>query len=146
MIRVNLGEDLSAETLAAIARGEEVKLIFGRDAQQRVKKARATVDAIVKKGAPVYGVNTGFGALAKEQISPEDTGTLQKNLLLSHAVGVGEDLPANVKRLALILRIHSLCRGVSGVRPKVVRWFMDLIHSGWLPRVPEQGRDRKSVV
>lgn len=139
MIRVNLGEDLSAETLAAIARGEDVKLVFGRDAQQRVKKARATVDAIVKKGAPVYGVNTGFGALAKERISPEDTGTLQKNLLLSHAVGVGEDLPADVKRLALILRIHSLCRGVSGVRPKVVRWFMDLIHSGWLPRVPEQG-------
>ncbi|MGB0954284.1 MAG: histidine ammonia-lyase, partial [Planctomycetota bacterium] len=139
MIRVNLGEDLPAETLAAIARGEEVKLVFGRDAQQRVKKARATVDAIVAKGAPVYGVNTGFGALAKERISPEDTGTLQKNLLLSHAVGVGQDLPAEVKRLALILRIHSLCRGVSGVRPKVVRWFMDLIHSGWLPRVPEQG-------
>ncbi|MFK5955681.1 MAG: aromatic amino acid lyase, partial [Planctomycetota bacterium] len=58
MLRVNLGEDLSADTLAAIARGEEVKLVFGRDAVARVKKARATVDAIVKRGAPVYGVNT----------------------------------------------------------------------------------------
>ncbi|MHC4379527.1 MAG: aromatic amino acid lyase, partial [Planctomycetota bacterium] len=108
MLRVSLGEDLTAETFAAIARGAEVRLVFGRDARARVKKARATVDAIVKKGAPVYGVNTGFGALAKERISPEDTGTLQRNLLLSHAVGVGEDLPAEVKRLALILRIHSL--------------------------------------
>lgn len=139
MLRVSLGEDLTAETFAAIARGAEVRLVFGGDARARVKKARATVDAIVKKGAPVYGVNTGFGALAKERISPEDTGTLQRNLLLSHAVGVGEDLPAEVKRLALLLRIHSLCRGVSGVRPQLVQWFMDLFHSGWLPRVPSQG-------
>lgn len=139
MLRVNLGEDLSRDTLAAIARGDEIKLVFGRDAVARVKKARATVDAIVKKGAPVYGVNTGFGALAKEKISPEDTGTLQRNLLLSHAVGVGQDMSANAKRLSLVLRIHSMCRGVSGVRPQLVRWFMDLVHSGWLPRVPEQG-------
>ncbi|MDP7061735.1 MAG: histidine ammonia-lyase [Planctomycetota bacterium] len=139
MLRVQLGDDLDAETLAAVARGERVKLNFGREAQQRVKRARATVDAIVKRGAPVYGVNTGFGALAKEQISPEDTGTLQSNLLLSHAVGVGPDMSALEKRLSLMLRIHSLCRGVSGVRPQMVRWFIDLFHSGWLPHVPEQG-------
>ncbi len=139
MLRVALGEDFSAETLAAIALGEDLRLVLGREALARLKKARATVNAIVKKETPVYGVNTGFGALAKERISAADTGTLQRNLLLSHAVGVGEDLPANVKRLALILRIHSLCRGVSGVRPELVRWFMKLVHSGWLPRVPAQG-------
>lgn len=139
MIRISVGEDLSAEALAAVARGEQVKLVFGREAQQRVKRARATVDAIVERGAPVYGVNTGFGALAKERISPEDTGTLQRNLLISHAVGVGDDMPVVEKRLALLLRIHSLCRGVSGVRPKMVRWFIDLFHSGWTAYIPEQG-------
>jgi|FLOH01.1.fsa_nt_gi histidine ammonia-lyase len=139
MLRVQLGEDLSAETLAALARGAQVKLILGRDALARVKRARATVETIVKQGKPVYGVNTGFGALAKVKISPADTGTLQRNLLLSHAVGVGADMPALEKRLSLLLRIHSLCRGVSGVRPEMVRWFMDLFHSGWLPHMPEQG-------
>lgn len=139
MLRIPLGEDLSAATFEALARGASAKLVLGRQALARVKAARATVDAIVAAGAPVYGVNTGFGALAKERIAPADTGQLQRNLLLSHAVGVGEDMPAVEKRLALLLRIHSLCRGVSGVRPEVVRWFIQLFDSGWLPRVPEKG-------
>ena len=138
-VRVPLGESLDADLLVAAASGETLKPVFGRDARARVKAARGTVEAILAKGAPVYGVNTGFGALAKERIDAADSGTLQRNLLLSHAVGTGPDMPADEKRLALLLRINSMCHGYSGVRPKLVEWFSKLLTSGWLPYVPEQG-------
>jgi len=134
-----LGEEITIDQLLAVARGQQVRLNFGQKTQARVKKARAAVDAIVASGKAVYGVNTGFGALAKERIDQKDTGTLQRNLLLSHAVGFGDDMAVNEKSLALLLRIQSMCQGVSGVRPQVVRWLMELFHSGWLPRVPEKG-------
>ncbi len=136
---VPLGENLSEEVLLAVANGAELKLRISRTALANIKAAREAVEAIVAKGRPVYGVNTGFGALASESIDAKDTGTLQRNLLLSHAVGCGDDLPTPVKRLALLLRIHSMCQGVSGVRPQVVRWLVRLFESGWLPRVPEKG-------
>jgi histidine ammonia-lyase len=136
---VPLGENLSEELLLAVANGHQLKLRISRPALAKIKAARETVEGIVAKGKPVYGVNTGFGALASESIDAKDTGTLQRNLLLSHAVGCGDDLPAAVKRLALLLRIHSMCQGVSGVRPQVVRWLIRLFESGWLPRVPEKG-------
>lgn len=136
---VPLGENLSEDLLLAVANGAEIKLRISRTALANIKAARQTVEAIVAKGKPVYGVNTGFGALASESIDAKDTGTLQRNLLLSHAVGCGDDLSAPVKRLALLLRIHSMCQGVSGVRPQVVRWLVRLFESGWLPRVPEKG-------
>jgi histidine ammonia-lyase len=139
MRRITLGTPLTTEDLLAVARGESVKLVFGREAQSRVKSARALVEKMVKAGKPVYGVNTGFGLLASEQIDAADVGQLQKNLLMSHAVGCGDDLSTTEKRLALLLRLQSMCQGVSGVRPAVVKWFMQLFHSGWLPRVPEKG-------
>lgn len=139
MRTIPLGENLSEELLLAIANGELVKLRISRAALTKIKAARQAVEDIVALGKPVYGVNTGFGALASVSIDAKDTGTLQRNLLLSHAVGCGDDLPAAVKRLALLLRIHSMCQGVSGVRPLVVRWLIQLFESGWLPRVPEKG-------
>lgn len=139
MAILTLGNPLSEELLLAVAAGEHPRLRFGREAQARVRAARATVETIVKSGKPVYGVNTGFGALASRSIDAADTGTLQRNLLLSHAVGCGEDMRPEEKRLALLLRIQSMCQGVSGVRPEVVRWLIRMFESGWLPRVPEQG-------
>ncbi|MDP6962782.1 MAG: histidine ammonia-lyase [Planctomycetota bacterium] len=139
MITIKLGEELSSDVLQKVALGAQVKLVLPQATLKRIKKARSTVEEILKQSKPVYGVSTGFGALAKERISPQDSGTLQRNLLLSHAVGVGDDMTADEKRLALLLRIQSMCRGVSGVRPQLVRWLMAMFHSGWLPRVPEQG-------
>ena len=82
MRRITLGTPLTTEDLLAVARGESVKLVFGREAQSRVKSARALVEKMVKAGKPVYGVNTGFGLLASEQIDAADVGQLQKNLLM----------------------------------------------------------------
>jgi histidine ammonia-lyase len=139
MPAVPLGETLSVDLLMAAIRGQSMQLRFGRSAQARVKQARHAVETIVDRGLPVYGINTGFGALASKSIAAKDVGTLQRNLLLSHAVGCGADMRADEKRMALLLRIHSMCQGVSGVRPKVVRWLIQLYQSGWLPRVPEKG-------
>jgi histidine ammonia-lyase len=139
MRTVSLGESLTPELLLAAARGEELRLRLGREALGRVEAARRAVAGIAAGERAVYGVNTGFGALAKERIGPGDVGTLQRHLLLSHAVGTGPDLPAEEKRLSLLLRIHSMCRGASGVRPELLRWLIRLFESGWLPRVPEQG-------
>lgn len=138
-MRLKLGADWPAEHLLALARGEAARLDFDRAAQARVRRARAAIERILDGGRAVYGVNTGFGALASQRIAPADRGALQRNLLLSHACGYGADLPREVVRAALALRIHSMCRGASGVRPELVRWLIALFDSGWLPRVPEKG-------
>ena len=81
-----------------------------------VERGAATVAAIVAEGRTVYGVNTGFGLLANTSIAPQDLETLQKNLVLSHACGVGPLLPDAVTRLLMVLKIASLSRGASGIR------------------------------
>lgn len=139
MATVALGEPLSVEALRHAAAGGELALELGADARARVEAAHRTVAAIAAGGRPVYGVNTGFGALAHQRIGADDLGRLQHNLLVSHAVGTGPALSAAETRLALFLRIHSLCRGVSGVRLELVEWLVRLFESGWVPRVPEQG-------
>ena len=92
-----------------------------------VDRAAATVGAIVAAGAPVYGVNTGFGLLANKRIEPGDLAQLQRNIVLSHAAGVGAPLAASLVRLIMALKIAALSRGASGVR-----W--ELIALAW--RVP----------
>jgi histidine ammonia-lyase len=136
---IKLGQDLSNKQLLSLARGEIAKLVLPNASLKRIKDARKSVENILTKDAPVYGVSTGFGALANKSISSADSAELQSNLLVSHAVGFGEDMGSTEKRLALLLRIQSLCRGFSGVRPELIRWLIDFYHSGWLPRVPSKG-------
>ena len=83
--------------------------------------AAARIAAAANGSVPVYGVNTGFGKLASIKIRPEDTATLQRNLILSHCCGVGEPVEEETVRLILSLKLLSLGRGASGVRPEVVR-------------------------
>ncbi|TAH36842.1 MAG: histidine ammonia-lyase [Planctomycetota bacterium] len=134
-----LGARWRAADLLAAASGALLRVELDRDARQRVQAARTAVERIAAGEAAVYGVNTGFGALARRRIAHADLGALQRNLLRSHAVGTGPPLSPEETRLALLLRIHSICQGYSGVRVEVVEWFLRLFQSGWLPRVPEQG-------
>ncbi|MCX7601489.1 MAG: aromatic amino acid lyase, partial [Meiothermus sp.] len=95
-------------------------------ARKRVAGCRAFVDTLVRQGEPVYGLNTGFGKLASVRIARGDLKLLQRNLLLSHAIGVGEPFPVEVVRGMLLLRAQSLALGYSGVRVEVVErllWF-----------------------
>ncbi|MFD1883348.1 histidine ammonia-lyase [Paracoccus pacificus] len=96
--------------------------------------ARAAADAI-----PVYGVNTGFGKLASIKVAPEDTATLQRNLILSHCCGVGDWLDVPATRLMMALKLLSLGRGASGVRPETVELIEAMLAKGVTPMVPEQG-------
>ena len=100
--------------------------------------ARA-VEAILAKGEPVYGINTGFGRLANIRIEPADLATLQRNIVLSHAAGVGEPMPAPLVRLMLALKLASLGQGASGARLDTVQFLAAMLSRGLLPVVPTQG-------
>ncbi|MFC5421665.1 histidine ammonia-lyase [Bosea eneae] len=101
--------------------------------------AQAIVDDIVAKGIVTYGVNTGFGKLASVRIADNDLATLQRNLILSHAVGTGPALPDSVVALILAMKAASLARGASGVRPVVVEALVGALKAGALPVVPAKG-------
>ena len=110
-----------------------------RSAQPAVDAAAATIDGIVRAGEPVYGVNTGFGKLADTEIPRGQLDDLQRNLILSHAAGVGEPLPDPVVRLVLGLKAGSLARGASGVRWAVIETIERMAAADILPLVPAQG-------
>ncbi len=104
-----------------------------------VDRGAATIEAIVRAGAPVYGVNTGFGKLASVRIEAGDLETLQRNIVLSHAAGVGEPLPRDVVRLAMALKAASLAQGFSGIRRETLGRLLSAIDRNLLPIVPCQG-------
>jgi histidine ammonia-lyase len=114
-------------------------LSLASSAYAAIETSAATVQAIVAKGDPAYGINTGFGILAKRHIPQEQLAQLQQNLILSHAVGTGELLPDHVVRLILLTKIGSLARGYSGVRPLIVDTLIALYNAGIMPAIPAQG-------
>jgi histidine ammonia-lyase len=134
-------EPLTLEALAAVARdGQPVRP--GAAAMAAMARARAVVDAVVEGGdkAPaVYGVNTGFGALAEVRISAAQVALLQKNLVRSHSAGIGEPLPRDATRAMILLRAAVLATGRSGARPLVCERLCDLLARGVHPIVPRRG-------
>jgi histidine ammonia-lyase len=121
----------------AIYRGAEVT----RDpaSEPAIAASAAAVARIVARGAPVYGVNTGFGKLASVRIAAADLATLQRNIVLSHAAGVGEPMPVPAARLMMALKLASLAQGASGVRPDTIALLEALLRKGLTPVVPCQG-------
>ena len=104
-----------------------------------VERSAAAVAAIVARGAPVYGINTGFGKLARVRIDAADLGTLQRNLVLSHAAGVGEPMPIRAARLMIALKLASLAQGASGVKPATLAMLEAFLARGLTPMIPSQG-------
>ena len=101
--------------------------------------SRAIVDGIEASGRPVYGVSTGFGALANTSIAPERRAELQHALIRSHAAGIGAPMPREVVRAMMLLRVRSLALGRSGVRPLLAQGLVDLLNNDITPWVPEHG-------
>jgi histidine ammonia-lyase len=129
---------LSIDAMRRLYRGRpDVRL--GPDAHGRMAAARRVVESIAAGDQAVYGVNTGFGALAQQRIAPADLDTLQSNLILSHATGVGEPLPDGVIRMILVTKAASLAAGASGVRPDLVDALLALYRADVLPVVPAKG-------
>ena len=113
--------------------------VLDSHARERVQEARDVIDRLVAEGAVVYGVTTGFGALADRTIAAADVERLQENLLMSHAAGVGEPLPRDVVRAMLLLRANTIALGHSGARPAVIDRLLDFLRLGIHPVVPAQG-------
>jgi histidine ammonia-lyase len=118
---------------------ETPKVLLDPSWRAAVRASAEVVRRATEGDAPVYGVNTGFGKLASQRIAREDLALLQLKLLRSHAVGVGEPLPARVVRMVLLLKAASLARGYSGVREDVVEALLALHDRGIVPVVPAQG-------
>ncbi len=132
-------EGIGWEDLAWIARGGRAELALSPEASARIAGSRAHVAAILATGKSVYGVNTGFGKLAKVRIDAGELATLQRNLLLSHATALGDPMTEAQTRTALVLRIANLARGHSGVRPVLVERLVRLFNLDLLAVVPQQG-------
>ena len=120
-----------------IYRGAPVSLAM--ESHAAINASAQAVSAIVAKGAPVYGINTGFGKLAGVRIGVADLEKLQRNIVLSHAAGVGAPMPVAIARLMMALKLGSLAQGASGVRLETVRLLEALLAKGLTPVVPGQG-------
>ncbi|MDJ0385726.1 histidine ammonia-lyase [Streptomyces sp. G-G2] len=128
----------TAEDVIAVARqGARVEL--SAEAVDALARARAVVDALAAKPEPVYGVSTGFGALASRHISPELRAQLQRNIVRSHAAGMGPRVEREVVRALMFLRLKTLASGHTGVRPGVAQTMADVLNAGITPVVHEYG-------
>jgi histidine ammonia-lyase len=131
-------EELSCSLALGIARGT-VQGQLSHTARKRVRDSKLVVENIVEKGQAVYGINTGFGPLCTTNISKEETKILQTNILKSHSVGVGKPIKTELAKLMLILKIHSLARGYSGIAEETLDRILWHIDNDAIPLVPSQG-------
>lgn len=136
-VPVLVGETLSLEDVVAVARGAAVEL--SARAAERMRAARAVIEAKVAANETVYGVTTGFGSLANVRIAPEQVEALQHGIVRSHATAVGRPLSREEARAMLLLRAHVLALGHSGVRVELVERMVDMLNRDLVPVVPEQG-------
>ncbi|WP_193162758.1 histidine ammonia-lyase [Microbulbifer hainanensis] len=129
---------LSMEQLRRVAR-EPVQLSLAKDAYPAIEASARTVAEVLEQGRTVYGINTGFGLLANTRIEKKDLETLQRAIVLSHAAGTGNFMDEATVRLLMVLKINSLSRGFSGVRPQVIEALIKLVNAGVFPAIPEKG-------
>ncbi len=132
------GRDLTLASVVEVARGRR-QVELADDAAGRMRASRAVIERLVEDGATVYGVTTGFGDLADVRIEPSQTAELQRNLVRSHAAGVGAPLPDDVVRAMLLLRANALAVGLSGVRVEIVELLAGMLNAAIHPVVPSRG-------
>ncbi len=132
------GSPLTIDEVVAVAR-HHAPVALGEDAHARITNARAAVDAAIDSPDAIYGVNTGFGSLSRVRIDASDLREVQRNLIRSHAAGVGEPLPDDVVRAMMLLLAASLSRGCSGVRIDLVAQLIACLNAGITPVIPGRG-------
>jgi len=118
---------------------EDVTVSLDGVAEKKIKSSVKVVRDAIDNNKSIYGVNTGFGPLANTRVKEKELSLLQRNLVVSHATGVGEDFPIPVVRLAMILKLNTLAQGFSGVTLDLVDFFRDLINNAIYPCVPSKG-------
>lgn len=132
------GETLSLEQVVAVAR-YGVKVDLHPIAKEKVLKSRLFVDQLIEGNETVYGINTGFGMFSNVLISKEDAKKLQRNLIMSHATGVGDPLSPEVVRTIMLLRANALAKGFSGIRLTTLETLFSVLNAEIIPVVPEKG-------
>jgi histidine ammonia-lyase len=132
------GRDLSVAQVVAVAR-HGARVALADDARRRMEASRAVIETVVAAGRTVYGVTTGFGDLADVRIDPAQTADLQRNLVRSHAAGVGSELPRDVVRAMLVLRANALAVGLSGVRVALAEMLCNMLNARIHPVIPSRG-------
>jgi histidine ammonia-lyase len=132
------GTNLSLELVTRVAR-DGVRVGIAPDALARIRAARDVVERAVASNGRIYGVTTGFGRLKNVKIGVDEATQLQRNLLVSHASGVGEPLRRDAARASMLLRAHSLARGYSGVRVELITLLLELLNRDVVPVIPSQG-------
>ncbi len=135
---IQIGPPISLDEVVAVAR-QDARAELASTARERMRDSRAYIERLVAEGRTVYGVTTGFGKLASERIAPADVQQLQRNLIVSHAMGVGEPFSTEVVRAMLLLRAQSLAAGYSGIRIEVVELLLAMLDRGVHPIIPSQG-------
>lgn len=135
------GEHLTIEQVveAAYADPGEVTFALSPEAAGRVGRSRRAVEQFVAEGRIVYGITTGFGAFKDRLIPPDQVRELQRNIIMSHAVGVGEPFPTPVVRAMMLIRANALAKGHSGIRPETLDLLLQMLERGVHPIVPLQG-------
>jgi histidine ammonia-lyase len=137
IIHIN-GSNLSIEDIINVARKNHI-VELSKEAQENVIKSRKIVDKFVDEEKIVYGITTGFGKFSDVVISKEETKILQKNLIISHACGVGKHFSEDVVRAIMLLRINALSKGNSGIRLETLNTLIEMLNKGVHPIIPEKG-------
>ncbi|MBQ9881676.1 MAG: aromatic amino acid lyase, partial [Synergistes sp.] len=132
------GKSLTLEQVAAVARNYE-KVEMSEAAKAAVNKARNYVEKKLSEGAVIYGLTTGFGKFSDTFIPADETAQLQRNLIISHSCGMGEPLPTEAVRAAMLLRCNALSRGHSGIRLSTIETLLNMLNAGVHPIIPEKG-------
>lgn len=135
------GESLTIEQVVAVAKGQPgaPKVMLSQEAMERVNRSAWAVTQLLERGEVAYGVTTGFGAFKDRIIPPDQVETLQRNIIVSHAVGVGKPFDRATTRAIMLIRANTLARGYSGIRLETLQLLLNLLNSGVHPVIPEKG-------
>ncbi len=135
------GESLTISEVVAVANGKpnEPQIILSKQAERNVTRSERAVQTLLERGEIAYGITTGFGAFKNKIINRADVETLQRNILLSHAVGVGKPFDIATTRAILLIRANTLARGYSGIRLETLHLLLDFLNLGIHPVIPEKG-------
>lgn len=133
------GHSLTIEDVIAVSADPSISVVITDEAWGRVRRAAQAVQDFVARGEVVYGITTGFGAFKDRIISSEQVEQLQRNILISHAVGVGSWLDQTTTRAMMLIRANTLAQGHSGIRETTLRLLLDMLNRGIYPLIPEQG-------
>lgn len=132
------GESLTFEQVVAVANGEP-RVVLAERAKDAVTRCANAVQTLIDRGEIAYGITTGFGAFKDKMIGAEDAATLQRNVVVSHAVGVGDRFDVPTVRAIMLIRANTLARGFSGIRLETLELILECLNRGVHPVIPEKG-------